>query len=77
MQNNLTKNDILTVQEVADLVKCSIGTVYFAIRDGHLPAVKIGRGKRGKAYRVLRSNVDWWMQPNPFRPPSKKTKSKT
>jgi excisionase family DNA binding protein len=37
---------LLTIKEVADLLKLNTLTVYEYVRDGHLQAVKLGRSYR-------------------------------
>lgn len=39
---------VMTVQELAKLTKYSENTITALVRDGHLPAIRIGR-----AYRIL------------------------
>ncbi len=41
MQNN-SKNDFLTVQEVAELLRLSVLTIYKYIKEGDLQAVEFG-----------------------------------
>lgn len=43
---------LLTVDEVAAILRVSRMTVYRLIRNGQLPAVRVGRGYRIKAYAV-------------------------
>jgi len=42
-----------TPQEVADLLKLEVGTVYSYIKSGKLPAARIGN-----RYRIRKSDVD-------------------
>jgi excisionase family DNA binding protein len=46
----------LTVQEVADLLRVSTMTVYRLIKNGELPAVRVGR-----AFRVRDVDVDEYL----------------
>ena len=48
---------LLTVAEVADLLRVSTMTVYRLIRSGELPAVRVGRN-----YRVRRGDLDSYLQ---------------
>lgn len=49
----------LTVQEVAKMFRMNALTVYEYVRDGKLPAVKIGR-----SYRILESDLDGFITAN-------------
>ena len=44
--------DLLTVHEVADRLRVSYGTVYGLLREGSLPAVKVGSQWRVDADRL-------------------------
>lgn len=48
---------LLTVAEVADLFRVSSMTVYRLIRNGDLPAVRVGR-----SYRVLEDDLQAYLQ---------------
>lgn len=48
--------DVMTVEEVADYLQLNKLTVYKYIRDGRLPASKLG-----KSYRIRKSDVDWFL----------------
>lgn len=48
---------LLTVAEVAELLRVSTMTVYRLIRSGELPAVRVGRN-----YRVRRGDLDSYLQ---------------
>ncbi len=50
-------NELLTVAEVAELLRVSTMTVYRLIRTGELPAVRVGRN-----YRVRRADLDLYLQ---------------
>ena len=43
-----------TVEEVADLIRVSRTTVYRLIREGALPAIRVGRGYRVREESVRR-----------------------
>lgn len=50
---------LLTVQETAEYLKCSIPTVYRRIASGELKAYKLGKNTRGKrALRIWREDID-------------------
>lgn len=49
----LWKNDLLTVEEVAKILKVSKRTVYRWVESGDLKVARIGR----KTYRVFESDV--------------------
>lgn len=42
-------NDLLLVEEVADILRCSRMTIYRLIRRGQLRAVRVGRNYRVRA----------------------------
>jgi excisionase family DNA binding protein len=47
----------LTPQEVSDLLRVSVYTVRRWIKEGHLPAYKIGRG-----WRIRETDIDEWLE---------------
>ena len=50
-------NELLTVKEVADILKCHVNTVRRLIRQGDVPGVWIG--KKGKGFlRVRKTDLD-------------------
>lgn len=48
---------LLTVREVAELMRVSNMTVYRLIRGGELPATRVGR-----SYRVWEQDIDTYLQ---------------
>ncbi|MGH2404051.1 MAG: helix-turn-helix domain-containing protein [bacterium] len=50
-------SDVMTVEQVADYLQLNKLTVYKYIRDGRLPASKLG-----KSYRVRMSDVDAFLE---------------
>ena len=61
MGRMLTKPDhFLTVGETARLLRCSEQTVRRRIREGELPAAKLGSG-RNSAVRVPRAAIGAWL----------------
>ena len=55
-ENNLVEQEFLTPQEVSDLLRVSVYTVRRWIKEGNLPAYKIGRG-----WRIGRADLDRWL----------------
>ncbi len=49
----------LTPQEVSDLLRVSVYTVRRWIKEGDLPAYKVGRG-----WRISESDIDAWLRKN-------------
>ncbi len=49
----MSEYDLLTVTEVANYLRVSDNTIRAMIREGKLPALKVGR-----EYRVKRANID-------------------
>ncbi len=49
----MNDNGVLTVNEVAELLKVDIETVYRWLRSGQLPGAKIG-----ETWRVRKSDID-------------------
>ena len=49
----------LTPQEVSDLLRVSVYTVRRWIKEGDLPAYKVGRG-----WRISESDIDSWLRKN-------------
>lgn len=57
--------DLLTVAEVAEMLRVSTMTVYRLIRTGQLPAVRVGR-----SYRVRRGDLESYLEEQTVRPDS-------
>jgi excisionase family DNA binding protein len=49
----LTRADVMTASEVADLLGLPVSTVYHLARSGRLPATRLGR-----TYRFLRPRIE-------------------
>lgn len=49
-------SEVMTVEQVASYLQLNKLTVYRYIREGHLPASKVG-----KAYRIRKSDVEWFL----------------
>jgi len=60
-----TGTDLLTVEQVADYLQLNKLTIYKYIRDGRLPAVKIG-----KVYRVRKPDIEAFLESKRIRPPA-------
>jgi excisionase family DNA binding protein len=57
LSTNLTKEQsFLTPQEVSDLLRVSIHTVRRWIKEGKLPAYKVGR-----VWRISKTDLDKWL----------------
>jgi excisionase family DNA binding protein len=52
-------NPFLTPQDVSELLRVSVYTVRRWIKEGHLPAYKVGRG-----WRIPQSDVGEWLEAN-------------
>ena len=63
---------LLKVPQVAELLACSIATVYALIESGGLPAVKIGAG--GGGVRVKREDLDTFVNSRRTAPPAPRVK---
>jgi excisionase family DNA binding protein len=50
----LKAKEFLTVREVAQLLNCSVRSVYYQIEDGTIKATNLGQ----RLIRVKRSNID-------------------
>ncbi len=56
---SVDSSHLLTVQETAEYLKCSIPTVYRRIASGELKAYKLGKNTRSKrALRIRREDID-------------------
>jgi excisionase family DNA binding protein len=53
---SLSRSRFLTVNEVADLLRVSSMTIYRLIKEGDLPAVRIG-----KSFRLREDDVDAYL----------------
>ena len=49
----LTRNEVMTAREVADLLKMPVSTIYQLARRGELPASRLGR-----TWRFLRPRLE-------------------
>jgi excisionase family DNA binding protein len=58
-----SRPDLMTVEQVADYLQLNKLTVYKYIRDGRLPAARLG-----KAYRIRLSDVDAFLERQMARP---------
>ena len=56
MKRPFTEARLLTVHEVAGLLRVSRMTVYRMIKEGEMPAVRVGRG-----YRLREDDVDTYL----------------
>jgi excisionase family DNA binding protein len=56
MKRPFTEARLLTVNEVAGLLRVSRMTVYRMIKEGEMPAVRVGRG-----YRLREDDVDTYL----------------
>jgi excisionase family DNA binding protein len=52
-RSTLTRDEVLTAREVADLLKMPVSTVYELARRGELPASRLG-----KTWRFLRPRLE-------------------
>ncbi len=59
MYNSLEQQSFLTPQEVSELLRVSVYTVRRWIKDGDLPAYKVGRG-----WRISETEIDEWLRDN-------------
>src|SRR5712691_1433744 len=60
---NRTWSDILTVDQVAAYLQLNRLTIYRYIREGRLPASKVG-----KSYRIRKADVEWLLDSARTRP---------
>lgn len=58
-------DELLTVAEVADMLRVSTMTVYRLIRTGEIPAVRVGRN-----YRVRRADLEQYLAEQVVEPES-------
>ncbi|HSL57701.1 MAG TPA: helix-turn-helix domain-containing protein [Acidimicrobiales bacterium] len=56
MPDDLSRSEVLTVAEVARILRVSTMTVYRLIKGGELAALRVGR-----SYRILRADVDRYL----------------
>jgi putative molybdopterin biosynthesis protein len=59
MYNSSEHQSFLTPQEVSELLRVSVYTVRRWIKDGDLPAYKVGRG-----WRISETEIDEWLRDN-------------
>ncbi len=50
------RHDVMTVAQVADYLQLNKLTVYRYIREGKLPAIKLGR-----TFRIMREDIHWFL----------------
>ena len=53
----LTRDEVMTASEVAELLHVPVSTVYYLARRGELPASRLGR-----AWRFLRPRIERWLE---------------
>jgi len=53
----LSNNELMTIKEVADFLRISTISAYSWVRDGKLPAIRIG-----KEWRVRSRDLDEWLE---------------
>lgn len=63
------KNNLLTPEQVAELLQLHVLTVYSYIRQGKLDAVRLGR-----AYRIIPQDLELFLQLNRTKMPSSPSK---
>lgn len=56
-QGGLTRAEVMTAREVAELLALPVSTVYYLAREGRLPASRLGR-----TYRFLRPRIEQMLQ---------------
>lgn len=54
---NVTENEIMTAQEVAEYLRLNEMTIYRLAQEGKLPALKIGR-----SWRFKKELIDEWFR---------------
>ncbi len=58
MSGHLPEHDLMTVREVAQLLRCDDTTIRRWIRNGVLEAVSLPHVNKRQAYRIRRSTID-------------------
>lgn len=53
---------LLTVKEVADVLKMKPTTIYHWAGIGHIPAIKLRSGKRKTVWRFSRAEIEAWVE---------------
>ena len=53
----MANNELMTIKEVADFLRISTISAYSWVRDGKLPAIRIG-----KEWRVSSRDLDEWLE---------------
>ncbi|HUZ77536.1 MAG TPA: helix-turn-helix domain-containing protein [Chloroflexota bacterium] len=53
----MVNNELMTIKEVADFLRISTISAYSWVRDGRLPAIRIG-----KEWRVRSRDLDEWLE---------------
>lgn len=56
-EDALSNNELMTIKEVADFLRISTISAYSWVRDGKLPAIRIG-----KEWRVRSRDLDEWLE---------------
>jgi excisionase family DNA binding protein len=57
MSTGPTEQPFLTPQEVSEFLRVSVYTVRRWIKEGHLPAYKVGRG-----WRIRKAEIGAWLE---------------
>jgi excisionase family DNA binding protein len=56
-EDSLANDQLMTIKEVADFLRISTISAYSWVRDGKLPAIRIG-----KEWRVRSRDLDQWLE---------------
>lgn len=56
-EDSLAHNELMTIKEVADFLRISTISAYSWVREGKLPAIRIG-----KEWRVRSRDLDEWLE---------------
>ena len=56
-EDSLANDQLMTIKEVADFLRISTISAYSWVRDGKLPAIRIG-----KEWRVRTRDLDEWLE---------------
>ncbi len=57
-KNQVAQKDVLTVPELAEILRCSRRTAYGLVEEGEVPSFRVGR----KLVRIRRGDVDSYIR---------------
>lgn len=68
-------DQLLTISEVAEIVRLNYHTVRTKIHNGEIPAIDLSPNSSQRTVRVKQSDLDRWLNSNRIRPTEKQVRT--